>query len=53
MSRKREQISVPLSEELRQFIERVAARQDRSAAGLIRHFVAEAARNSEAREQAA
>ncbi len=41
---KAEQISVPLSRELREFVERQAAREDRSVAGQIRHLVAEAAR---------
>lgn len=43
---KREQISVPLDPELREYVERTAAREDRSVAGQIRHFVAEAARRS-------
>jgi hypothetical protein len=41
---KAEQVSVPLSRELREFVERQAAREDRSVAGQIRHLVAEAAR---------
>jgi hypothetical protein len=54
MSTKREhQITVPLDAPLRQFIERAAAREDRTLAGQIRHLVAEAARNSETREEAA
>jgi hypothetical protein len=53
MSR-REQISVPLEPELRAFAEREAERQDRSLAGQIRHFVAEAARRAaQQQEQAA
>jgi hypothetical protein len=51
MSRKREQISVPLPAELREFVERAAQREDRSVAGQIRHIVAEAARSSQAQEQ--
>jgi hypothetical protein len=39
-----QQVSVPLSAELRQFVERVANEQDRSIAGVIRHLVAQAAR---------
>jgi hypothetical protein len=35
---------VPLDPELREYVERMAAREDRSLAGQIRHFVAEAAR---------
>jgi hypothetical protein len=42
--RKREQISVPVDGELREFLEQEAARVDRSVAGLVRHLVAEAAR---------
>jgi hypothetical protein len=38
------QISVPLDEELCDFVEEQAAHQNRSLAGQIRHFVAEAAR---------
>jgi hypothetical protein len=52
MSKRENQISVPIDRELRAFIEREAARQDRTLAGQIRHLVAEAARNSEAREGA-
>jgi hypothetical protein len=44
MSNRREQVSVPLDPELREFVERAAAQEDRSVAGQIRHFVAEAAR---------
>jgi hypothetical protein len=38
------QISVPLDNELREFVEEQAAQQDRSVAGQIRHYVCEAAR---------
>lgn len=48
---RREQISVPLEAELRAFAEREAERQDRSLAGQIRHFVAEAARRAAAQDQ--
>jgi hypothetical protein len=41
---RREQVSVPLEPELRAFVERAAAQEDRSVAGQIRHLVAEAAR---------
>ena len=41
---KAEQVSVPLPADLRAFVERAAAREDRSVAGQIRHLVAEAAR---------
>jgi len=56
MSKRREQVSVPLDPELRAFVEREAAREDRSIAGQIRHLVAQAARQSGAcntQEQAA
>jgi len=39
---KRDQISVPLSPPLRAFVQRTAEREDRTLAGQIRHFVAEA-----------
>jgi len=42
--RRREQVTVPLDPELREFVERAAAEEDRSVAGQIRHFVAQAAR---------
>jgi hypothetical protein len=48
---KREQVSVPLSAELREFVERAAERDDQSNAAVIRRLVAEAARRE--REQAA
>jgi hypothetical protein len=51
MARKREQISVPLPVPLRTFVEETAAREDRSVAGQIRHFVAEAARQAGAFQQ--
>ena len=43
---RRDQISVPLSGELRQFVERAAAAEDRSIAAWVRHLVAQAARQS-------
>jgi hypothetical protein len=49
---KREQVTVPLDRELREFVERVAEREDRSVAGVIRHLVAQAARR-QGEEQAA
>jgi hypothetical protein len=45
--RRREQISVPLDRELREFVERCAEREDRSVAAMIRHLIAEAARAAE------
>ena len=44
----REQVSVPLSAELRQFVERAAEREDRSVASVVRRLIAEAARNAAA-----
>jgi cytidylate kinase len=43
----REQLSVPLPADLRQFVERVAEREDRSLASVVRRLVAAAARQSE------
>ena len=51
MSARREQISVTLEPDLRIFAEQVAAREDRTLAGQIRHWIAEAARRSEAADQ--
>ena len=48
---KREQVSVPLPAELREFVERAAEREDRSVAGQIRHFVAQAARADQVERQ--
>ncbi len=53
MSRKREQISVPLPAALREFVERAAEREDRSVAGQIRHLIAQAARDLQPQERAA
>ena len=53
MSKRREQVSVPLDPELRAFVERAAEREDRTLAGQIRHLVAEAARRAETQERAA
>jgi hypothetical protein len=46
MSKRENQISVPIERPLREFVEREAARQDRSVAGQIRHLIAEAARQA-------
>ena len=40
----REQVSVPLPAELREFVARQAALEDRSVASVIRRLVADAAR---------
>ena len=42
MPKRREQVSVPLDEDLRVFVEQTAAREHGSIAGVIRRFVAEA-----------
>jgi hypothetical protein len=44
--RKREQVSVPLDRELREFVERAAAKEDRSVTGQIRHWVAQLQRQA-------
>jgi hypothetical protein len=41
---KREQVTVPLPTDLRDYVERVAVREDRTVASTIRHFIAERAR---------
>ena len=51
MAARREQISVILDPDLRAFAEQAAAREDRSVAGQIRHWVAEAARREATRRQ--
>jgi hypothetical protein len=48
----REQVSVPLTAELREYVQRVAEREVTSQAAVIRRLVAEAARNAQ-RERAA
>jgi uncharacterized protein (UPF0335 family) len=53
MSKRREQISIPIDQGLREFIERIAREEDRTVAGQVRHFIAEAARNSATREREA
>ena len=46
----RDQISVPLPAELREFIKNSAEREDRTVAGQIRHLIAEAHRRSAVRQ---
>jgi hypothetical protein len=53
MPKRREQVSVPLDEDLRAFVEQTAAREHGSIAGAIRRFVAEAARKSQMQERTA
>jgi predicted transcriptional regulator len=48
-----DQVSVPLPPELRAFVERKAAEQDRSLAYIVRQAVAEAARREAAKGKAA
>jgi hypothetical protein len=52
MAKRENQVSVPLPAELREFVKRAAAREDRTAAAWIRHLVAEAARSTQAQERA-
>jgi hypothetical protein len=47
---KREQISIPISPDLRRYVERVAAREDRTVASAIRHILHEAARRESSTE---
>jgi hypothetical protein len=49
----REQISVPLPPELREFVLRRAVAEERSMAQVIRRLVAEAARKAQSQERVA
>jgi DNA-directed RNA polymerase subunit L len=54
MSKRRPQISIPIDDKLRQYLELAAKREDRTLANLVRRMISEAARNSETpRERAA
>jgi hypothetical protein len=53
MSKRREQISIPIDSKLREFLELAARREDRSLASMVRRLIAEAARNSATREREA
>jgi hypothetical protein len=44
MSKREQQISVPLDPDLRAFVEQLAAREDRTVAGQIRHLIAQSKR---------
>jgi hypothetical protein len=44
---------VPLEPEQREFVERTAAREDRTLAGQIRHLIAEVARRVQVEERRA
>ena len=46
----REQVSVPLPAELREFVARQAALEDRSVASVVRRLIADAARGARADE---
>jgi hypothetical protein len=50
---KREQVTVPMPPDLRDFIERAAAEEDRTIAGQIRHLIAREQRQRQTQEQAA
>jgi predicted DNA-binding protein len=52
-ARKREQISVPLPIELRERLEAIAHREDRTLAQQVRHLLAEAMRNLSTSREAA
>lgn len=51
--KKQNQLSVPLDQHLREFVEQSAEREDRSAAAFVRHLVAEAARRAQTQQEAA
>jgi Arc/MetJ-type ribon-helix-helix transcriptional regulator len=51
--RKREQISVPLPEELREFVERQAEAEYTSAASIVRRIIAAEQRRAQAEQEAA
>jgi uncharacterized protein (DUF1778 family) len=53
MAKQREQLSVPVSPELRQAVEQAAQAEDRTVANWVRRVVAEAAHKSGAQEQGA
>jgi hypothetical protein len=53
MSKRENKITVPLEPEQREFVERTAAREDRTLAGQIRHFIAEVARRVQVEERTA
>ena len=53
MSKRREQVSVPIPSELRQVLETTAQREDRTLAGQIRHILAEAVRRNCQTQEAA
>ena len=44
MSKREQQITVPLDPDLRAYVERMAAREDRTVAGQVRHLIAQARR---------
>jgi predicted transcriptional regulator len=50
---KKDQVSVPLPAELRAFVERIAQAEDRSVANVIRHLIAQAARQQRTESEAA
>jgi hypothetical protein len=53
MARKREQISIPVDRELREVLEREAAREHRTLSGQVRHLLCEAVQRTEQEGQAA
>jgi hypothetical protein len=53
MMKRNRQVSVPLPDELREQLERVAAEQDRTLAAQIRHLVVQSLRGAQSEEHAA
>ncbi len=53
MAKREFQVSVPLDSKLREFVEAVAERDDRTVAATIRHFVAQAQRQAASEREAA
>jgi hypothetical protein len=51
MPKRENQVTVPLTPTLHDYVARVAEREDRTKAGAIRHIVAEAARRFERQER--
>lgn len=45
---KRNQLSVPMTPELRELVARAAAREDRTVASYVRHLIAQAVRKANA-----
>jgi len=48
MSKRENQVTVPLPQPLREFVERTAEQEDRTIAAQVRHWIAEAHRRAKA-----